>query len=209
VISGRPADSEDVATEPIADLPLFSPLEIEAAAASRSPAVRPAAPPAAWAGEQATLPIEPVATEPEPARSGDVGNRPATIGRRARAAALDALLLAAVLVVLLAGGLLLGAPADLEALPLYLPTWLLFSFLYHVVPLVFWGRTPGMARAGVTAGGASGRALSVGQAIRRWAGAMATLGLAGLPGLLALSGRSLADRFSHTSTWTHVRHAEV
>lgn len=204
MIPSRPSDADDAATEPIADLPLFSEEEIGSAAdapmdegeALTSPVARPdtATP------TQDTLPIEPETrpVEAEPA----VGEawRAAPIGRRFQAAALDAIVLLATLVSLIAGALLLGAPADVASLPYYLPTWLLFSFLYHVIPLMFWGRTPGMAYIGVFSRGTSGEPLTVGQAVRRWLVAMATLGLCGVPGLAALSGRSLADRVSHSST---------
>lgn len=205
MIPTKPSDADDAATKPITDLPLFSPEEISDAH------FKPAAPETAGqlaavadtvlVADQATLPIE-----QEPERAGavpatPVGPQVAPLAGRIQAAALDAVVLAAVLISLLAGGTLLGAPADLQALPFYLPTWLLFGFLYFVIPLLFWGRTPGMAYAGVIARGSNGAPLSVGQAIRRWMASMATMGLIGLPGLVALSGRSLADRLSHTSTF--------
>lgn len=204
MIPSRPADTDDAATEPIADLPLFSQGEIATAVIDSPPAEPDAATLASAAAEgsaveQTTLPIEPPHDQQEPV--ADASPRPAPIGRRFAAAALDALVLAAVLVTLVAGGTLLGAPVSWTALPYYLPTWGLFSLLYHVVPLLFWGRTPGMAYVGVVARTLSGRSLSVGQATRRWAASMVTLGLLGLPGLLALSGRSLADRTSRTSTF--------
>ncbi len=77
---------------------------------------------------------------------------------------------------------------------------LVFSFLYWVVPLAFWGQTPGMAWVGHTARSASGEPLSFGQTFRRWFGSILTLALAGLPLLLALTGRSLTDRISDSRT---------
>lgn len=70
---------------------------------------------------------------------------------------------------------------------------LLFSFVYFVVPLAFWGNTPGMAWRGLQARSRGGDPLSFGQASRRWLGAIATALLAGLPALGALRGRSFTD----------------
>ena len=75
-----------------------------------------------------------------------------------------------------------------------------FSFLYWIVPLAFWGQTPGMAWVGHTARSADGEPLTFGQTSRRWLGAVLTLALAGLPLLLALTGRSLTDRLSGSVT---------
>jgi len=77
---------------------------------------------------------------------------------------------------------------------------LVFSFLYWVVPLAFWGQTPGMAWVGQTARSSSGEPLSFGQTVLRWLGSMLTLALAGLPLLLALTGRSFTDLLSGSRT---------
>ncbi len=77
---------------------------------------------------------------------------------------------------------------------------LVFSFPYWTVPLAFWGQTPGMTWVGHTARSTSGEPLSFGQAFMRWFGAILTLALAGLPLLLALTGRSLTDRISGSRT---------
>ena len=77
---------------------------------------------------------------------------------------------------------------------------LAFSFLYWVVPLAFWGQTPGMAWVGHTAREADGEPLTFSQTFRRWLGAFLTLALAGLPLLLALTGRSFTDRLSGSRT---------
>ena len=99
----------------------------------------------------------------------------------------------------------LGLPDHLDAfgfaesgLLLFLLAW---SFLYFVIALAFWGQTPGMAWAGVIARARAEEPLSFGQTVRRWAGAWLTWALAGLPGLLALTGRSLADRLSDSRTY--------
>ena len=77
---------------------------------------------------------------------------------------------------------------------------LVFSFFYWVVPLAFWGRTPGMAWVGHSARAAGGEPLTFGQTFRRWLGALFTLTFAGLPLLLALTGRSFSDRISDSFT---------
>lgn len=96
---------------------------------------------------------------------------------------------------------LLGHPVGLrEALPL-LVFGLLFSFLYSVFSLAFWGQTPGMAWAGLLARSVTGEPLTFGQTVLRWLGGLFTLAFAGLPLLLALvGGRSLADRVSDSKT---------
>jgi uncharacterized RDD family membrane protein YckC len=78
---------------------------------------------------------------------------------------------------------------------------LVFSFLYTVVPLAFWGATPGMAAAGIVAQSRDGSPLSFEQAGRRWLGALLTALLAGLPLLAAWGGRaSASDRLSSSRT---------
>lgn len=122
------------------------------------------------------------------------------IGRRAAAGAADLLVHVAVAVLALGGCRVLGimpAVADWPAFAVFL---LSFSFLYTVVPLAFWGHTLGMTWAGLTAESAGGEPLSFDQTARRWLGALLTLAAAGLPLLLALSGRSLADRLSGSRT---------
>jgi uncharacterized RDD family membrane protein YckC len=122
------------------------------------------------------------------------------IGRRAAAGAADLLVHVAVAVLALGGCRVLGimpAVADWPAFGVFL---LSFSFLYTVVPLAFWGHTLGMTWAGLTAESTSGEPLSFDQTARRWLGALLTLAAAGLPLLLALSGRSLADRLSGSRT---------
>jgi uncharacterized RDD family membrane protein YckC len=122
------------------------------------------------------------------------------IGRRAAAGAADLLVHVAVAVLALAGCRTLGvmpAVADWPAFGVFL---LSFSFLYTVVPLAFWGHTLGMTWAGLTAESTGGEPLSFDQTARRWLGALLTLATAGLPLLLALGGRSLADRLSGSRT---------
>jgi uncharacterized RDD family membrane protein YckC len=124
----------------------------------------------------------------------------AGIGRRLAAAAADLLVHAAVTVLALAGCRYLGVLPVLDDWPAMAVFLLSFSFLYTVVPLAFWGHTLGMTWAGLTADSADGQPLSFDQTARRWLGALLTLATLGLPLLLALGGRSLADRLSGSRT---------
>ena len=103
-----------------------------------------------------------------------------------------------------AGTRLLGHPGPWPWPPFAL-FLLAFSFLYAVVPLAFWGQTPGMAWRGLVARSLDGDALSFGQTFRRWLGGVLTVATGGLPVLLVLSGadgggQSLADRISGSRT---------
>lgn len=103
---------------------------------------------------------------------------------------------------LLFGARFLGVHAGLGDWPALAVFLLVFSLLYHVLSLAFWGQTPGMAWAGLTARTADGETLTFGQTARRWLGVLATLALAGLPALLAAGGgRSFADRVSGSETY--------
>jgi len=77
-----------------------------------------------------------------------------------------------------------------------------FSYLYWVVPLAFWGQTPGMTWRHLIARNADREPLTFGQASRRWFGALLTVALLGTPLLLALAGRSLSDRLSGSQSLT-------
>ena len=96
---------------------------------------------------------------------------------------------------------LLGAELNVGSIPALLVFLLSFSFLYCVVSLAFWGQTPGMAWCGLVARTEETEPLSFGQTALRWLGHWLTWALLGLPGLLAFSGRSLADRLSGSSTY--------
>lgn len=170
------------------------------------PALAPAPPPtfedepapgrASAPHESALRRARPVALpppEPEPPTAG--------LGARLRGAVGDLAVLAAVGTVALGGLRLLEVPFAAGQAPGLLLFLLAWSFLYFVISLAFWGQTPGMAWAGVIARTGAGEALSFGQTARRWAGAWLTWSLAGLPGLLALTGRSLADRLSGSATY--------
>ena len=130
----------------------------------------------------------------------DLGEPRASLGTRLAAGAADLLVHASVVVGVLLGCRYLGVKpilADWPAVALFL---LSFSFLYTVVPLAFWGHTPGMAWAGLDARSRDGEALAFDQTARRWLGGIATIRLAGLPLLLSLRGRSLSDLLSGSET---------
>lgn len=117
---------------------------------------------------------------------------------RARAGAGDLIVLAAVGAIAATGARAMGARIGIEQLPPLFVFLLAWSFVYTVISLAFWGQTPGMAWVGVLARSVEGEPLSFGQTALRWAGGWITWALAGLPGLLALSGASLADRLSRS-----------
>jgi len=149
------------------------------------------------------------AAEDDPARTSQ-GNETSTPGQAIQIhATLKGRLLAGLfdLGLLLLVGLfciasmgLLGVDARSISWPPFGLFLLSFSFLYHVIPLSFWGRTPGMAFAGLTARNADDLPLSIGQTGLRWIGTLLTLVLIGLPALLVFTGTSLTDRISGSRT---------
>ncbi|MCL4837429.1 MAG: RDD family protein [Thermoanaerobaculia bacterium] len=196
----RPARRQTRGAEPPESLPLFPAgeedgLEIAEPAPSARPRTGP--PPAA-----------PREGPPRPARSAErpqlvpapAASPVAPLGARAKAAAGDLLVLAAVLATQVLGAERLGAPVRVADWPAYAAFQLAFSYLYWVIPLAFWGQTPGMVWAGVVARNLDDGPLAFGQTARRWLGALLTLALLGLPGLGALRGRSLADWMSGSRT---------
>lgn len=130
--------------------------------------------------------------------------RPAPLGHRLGAGLLDGGLLLVASAAAIVGSFLLDVRWDGEDLPALGLFLLVFSFAYSVVPLAFWGRTPGMALTGIVSRGADGGPLTFGQTAVRWLAGLFTVALAGLPLLLALrplGSRSLADRLSGSHTW--------
>jgi uncharacterized RDD family membrane protein YckC len=126
--------------------------------------------------------------------------KPAGVGSRLAAGIIDLLVHAALCAVLLGGASLLGAPVGGEhAVPLGFVV-LVFSYFYYVVPLAFWGRTPGMAVAGLRARTMDDKPLSLPQAGKHWLAVLFTAATGGLGTLMALGGRSLADRLSGSQT---------
>lgn len=126
---------------------------------------------------------------------------PAAISLRLRATFGDLAIFACAGAVAAVGATMLGAELNVGSLPALLVFLLSFSFLYCVVSLAFWGQTPGMAWTGLVARSQETEPLSFGQTALRWLGHWLTWALLGLPGLLALSGRSLADRLSGSRTY--------
>ncbi|HEV8631059.1 MAG TPA: RDD family protein [Thermoanaerobaculia bacterium] len=98
----------------------------------------------------------------------------------------------------LLGARALGVPPTLEQAPAFAVLLLVLSLFYTVVPLAFWGKTPGMAAVGLVCAAGDELPLTFAEALRRWLGELVTVLALGLPGLLALGAdrRSLADRWS-------------
>lgn len=148
--------------------------------------------------EQISLPQEevPAGTEPEPSAE-DESSSTGLVLRRLAAGALDVALLAAALALPLAGAAALGARPALANWPAYLLVALVLSFFYSVFSVLFWGRTPGMARMGLVAHSTGESPLTISRAVLRWLGGVCTVALLGLPTLLDLGGGgSLGDRIS-------------
>jgi uncharacterized RDD family membrane protein YckC len=122
-------------------------------------------------------------------------------GSRIAAGLADLVVHAAVGVMALFGCRGLGVRPNLSAAPAFGLFLLAFSFLYVVLPLAFWGHTPGMAWAGITSRNRDGEPLHFDQTARRWLGAVLTLALVGLPLLLSIGGRSLTDWVSGSATY--------
>lgn len=136
---------------------------------------------------------------PPPVRAARPGGR-AGLGSRISAAGADLLVHASVAVGVLVGCRFMGVHPVLSDWPAVALFLLSFSFLYTVVPLAFWGHTPGMAWAGLDARSRDGEPLAFDQTARRWIGGILTLLLLGLPLLLAFGGRSLSDLLSGSET---------
>ena len=145
---------------------------------------------------------EPLPVDAPPAGARRPATRRAGVTLRQRAAAglADLGVCAAVMVVLLVALLAQGVRPALSDWPAGALFLLTFSFLYAVLPLAFWGRTPGMALAGLRATSRDGRPLTFRQAVLKWLGSVLTVALAALPLLLALGGRSLSDLLSGSIT---------
>jgi len=178
--------------EPLFDLPL------DQGAGTTGP--RPNAP-ALETPTQPPLPLEePVVRQPvnESESGGNIAAAAALDSlpkRRVQGGLLDLGVHALVVGLAVAGSWWLGvAPPNLTLWPLVV-FGVGFSFVYHVLPLVFWGQTPGMARSGLIARSADGKPLTMGQAVLRWLGALLC---AVSLGVLLLFGiqRTISDRLS-------------
>lgn len=122
-------------------------------------------------------------------------------GRRFAAGAADLLVHAAVAAVVLLGIRWLGVKPDLSDAPALAVFLVAFSFLYTVLPLAFWGHTPGMVWAGIASRNRDGEPLTFDQTARRWLGGLLTLLTLGLPLLVSGSRRSLTDLLSGSATY--------
>jgi uncharacterized RDD family membrane protein YckC len=210
--SGKPDEPE----EPMLfDLPLSAPGddEPEEPPMRRSPARRSAEPREERMPERASrtgpVPVPSARGAVTPVRDTDGAEDEPDVpahdfarrGSRIAAGVADLIVHAAVAMGALFGCWGLGVrptPAEMPAGGLFL---LAFSFLYIVLPLAFWGHTPGMAWAGITAHNRDGEPLTFDQTARRWLGAVLTFLLAGLPLVLAFGGRSLTDWISGSATY--------
>jgi uncharacterized RDD family membrane protein YckC len=121
--------------------------------------------------------------------------------RRVGAGIADLIVHAAVAVLALLGCRWLEVQPQIHEWPAFAAFLLSFSFLYTVLPLAFWGHTPGMAWAAITSRNRDGEPLSFDQTVRRWIGGLLTLALVGLPLLLAFGGRTLTDWISGSATY--------
>jgi uncharacterized RDD family membrane protein YckC len=132
----------------------------------------------------------------EPAGDGSAGR-----ARRLASGLADLVVHAALGVAAVLGVRGLGVRPDLSQWPAFALFVLTFSFLYTVLPLAFWGHTPGMAWAGITSRNQDGEALTFDQTARRWLGGLITALLLGLPLLVLIKGRSLADLVSGSAAY--------
>ena len=150
--------------------------------------------------DQAVPPPQP--TEPVDAVTRPVWRPIVPINAYLSAGIVDLGVVLAVMLVAWLGLWWLGVDLDLVGRGLVVLFLLPFSFLYQVFPLAFWGSTPGMSRVGIVARNLDGQSLSFSQAARRWLASVLTVISLGLPLILtAVTGRSLADRFSGSLTF--------
>lgn len=196
-------DSELPDEEPqLFDLPLSAPSprrELPLSPAAPAPkAVRenPAAP---------AIKTAPRAPEREPELEPDFPEPDsglAPVRHRLAAGGADLLVHAALAVILVAGSWALGVRPQWNDLPPFALFVGVFSFLYCLVPLAFWGQTLGMVWAGLVARNRNGEPLTFDQSAWRWLGMLLTVATAGLPllALLFAGRRSLTDRISDSAT---------
>ena len=173
-------------------LPLFAPTGGAGARAAAEAVRRPAADAARAARDE--RPLRAV----EPGESRPIAH--AGAGRRLLAGLGDLALHAAIFVLMLAGARLLGSEITPTALVPTTIGLLVFSLLYTVLPLAFWGQTLGMSFAGIVSSSVDGEPLSFGQSFRLWLAGLLALLFVGLPTLLAPGGRSLSDRLAGART---------
>ena len=221
----RPHDEPELFDLPLSDEPLPPP--VPPAKPAAPPPVAPPEPPIPAAEQEFEQALFPESTstatpwldegraeaaEATPARVVDRPEEPAGVEpsaphdappqARLVAGLLDLGVLVAVGIAVWAGLRWMGIRTTLDDWPATLTFHAAFSFLYFVLPLAFWGRTPGMARTGLVARTPGGNHLSFGQSVARWIGACLTGVLLGLPLLLSFTGRSLSDRLSGSRSLT-------
>ena len=131
---------------------------------------------------------------------GEASEEDVTLADRWMSGAADVLLLVAVLCIALLSMLPLGLSPARDQWPGFALFLASFSFMYCTFPLAFWGQTPGMAWRGLRAINDDGLSLSFSQTTLRWVGGGICTLLLGLPLVVALTGRSIADRLS--GSWT-------
>lgn len=182
------ADSVDEPAEPILDA---RPVAADAA---------PAEPPPLFTDDD-LRPVGPGTDDQDDAPTESLDELPALLQDRLLGGLADLTLHLAVIGLAIVATQLIGVPIRWGDWPPFLGLGLAFSFLYTVIPLAFWGHTPGMAWVGHSARSLSDEPLSFGQTLLRWIGSLLTVGLCGLPLLLAFSGRSLSDRLSDSQTF--------
>ena len=195
------------ADEPLLfDLPLTGPEEAAAESPERPAPRRQTAPPRETpepppARRRGPVPVPAPEPDDEPVAEVEVEDGRAGRARRFAAGAADGLVHAAIGVATLAGLRWMGVKPDLAAAPALAVFLLAFSFLYTVLPLAFWGQTPGMAWAGIASRNRDGDPLAFDQTARRWLGGLLTLVLLGLPLLITGPRRSLTDLISGSATY--------
>jgi uncharacterized RDD family membrane protein YckC len=184
------------------DLPLAAPAKRSREAAPSQKDVAPQMLDLFPTDGAAALPEGPVEASPTLEQPAPQPRGARKVGLRDRAAAdlLDLTAALAVLAVAWIGALAMGIQLGAGTWPAFAALGFVFSFLYQTIPLAFWRSTPGMVRRRLYATSTGGGRLTFGQATLRWTGWALTLGLAGLPYAVALSGRSLTDRLSRSRT---------
>lgn len=139
-------------------------------------------------------PAPPTAARPSPPASHREFT-PARLTARLAAGLADLAFLALVTLGVFAGLALADIPIGRVAIAGAAVLLLEVSFLYVVLALAFWGRTPGMAWCGVRIVADDGGLVSFRGSTVRWLVGLVTVASAGLLSLVALAGgRSLADR---------------
>lgn len=141
----------------------------------------------------------PEASDASPERDGQADQVDADFGLRLQAGLADLSFVALVGAVVAVGVSLAGTALTPRTLAGILLFALDFSFLYMLLPLAFWGRTPGMAWVGVRLVADDGGLPTFRRCAVRWIVAVLTVASLGLLALVALIGRrSLGDRLSRS-----------